>query len=74
MSNFSRLVFTETTAEDQENYFCGDFKIIRNQFGGGHPWLNPGEYRIVDGELCKIISDLPEEDFRKKFETIKHDK
>lgn len=61
------LIFT--TAEDQMNYFYGEshqFDYWFNQAGE----MQPGEYRIIDGKLCKIISGLAESEVKTKLRNL----
>ena len=57
--------FTLTTADDQENYFSGNSKSsTRHIDQNTMPELQSGRYRIIDGKMYHIISDLHVEEVR----------
>ena len=54
--------FTQTTGEDQVNYFNGESSLetsIQEDIE-----LIKGQYRVVDGELFRIVEDLPPQLFQ----------
>lgn len=52
---------TDTTADDERNYFFGDTQQAPTAPG---PQLPPGSYRVIDGVLCRIISGLSVKEVR----------
>lgn len=71
MKYFSDIFFI-TTAEDQDNYFTGDFKFSYKPFINSHRQLFPGNYRIIDGELNEIIDGLSKDQILMRFDQIKN--
>ena len=48
--------FYLSTAEEEANLFWGDFSMITNNIV--HNVLLDGVYRVIDGELCRIVSGV----------------
>jgi hypothetical protein len=60
MKELTTYFFTHTTGEDQINYFSGEFGL--SAYGINDVSLidmEQGIYRIVDGQLYRIKTDLP---------------
>ena len=51
--------FANTTAEDQASWFCGETYTPARGQAGEYLQMTPGEYRVIDGEVYKITSDIP---------------
>jgi hypothetical protein len=66
--NFKIVNFTYTTAEEENKYFSGPkqdsilYEVESN--------LPAGNYRVIDGQMCRINSFLSSEDLKKKFENL----
>ena len=67
MNKFSTELFFNTTQEDEQNYFFGEIQLNINAFMGQEQSLLPGNYRVIDGQLCRIISGLPVEEVRNRL-------
>lgn len=67
MNEITVSLFSVTTAEDQQNYFSGDIQMRTRAFEGASPQLAPGVYRVIDGELCYIITGLSPEEVRQRL-------
>lgn len=67
MNTFTQEFFTTTTAEDQENYFSGNDQLLSERFPQERNQIPPGEYRIVDGDLFRIISGVPVKEVRERI-------
>ena len=67
MNNFTQEFFTTTTAEDQNNYFSGIAQSTHGRYLDNGNKLPSGNYKIVDGELFRIVSGLPLEQVRKRI-------
>ncbi len=50
--------FFLTTYEDGQNYFFGDGNLRQSTFHRERQGLPAGNYRVIDGKLCRIISGL----------------
>ncbi len=60
--------FFLTTFEDERNYFWGDRNISdTSTFYGESQLLPSGDYRVIDGVLCRIISGLSQDEVRKRI-------
>jgi len=59
MIEFQETYFSLTNAEDQENYFTGDIKTYIREEAEDNSILAPGKYRVMDGDLYKIIGGHP---------------
>ena len=46
--------FYITTDEDEQNYFTGEVRQTAVVMLGTYVQVPPGNYRIIDGELCRI--------------------
>ena len=53
MKPYPTEVFTVTTAEDERNYFTGEPVLLEGS--GVHRTLHPGIYRVIDGQLCRVL-------------------
>ena len=60
MSNFTQLWFCNTTAEDEANYFSGKSSPLDKSQIGVFADLEPGNYRVIAGEICRLTDYLPE--------------
>lgn len=67
MSGFVSGVFVGTTADDERSYFSGEIQPRALPFMGQGALLEPGEYRVVDGTLCRIVSGLSTEEVRARL-------
>lgn len=67
MNEFSTEFFVTTTREDQQNYFSGAIQMGVHAWGGEERSLLPGNYRVIDGQLCLVISGLSTEDVRNRL-------
>lgn len=56
--DFVRFHFSLSTAEDEKNYFSGVSSAL-GELGNAQQQLPSGVYRIVDGELCRIVPGRP---------------
>ena len=45
-----------STADDEQNYFTG--QLSSSEQSESHPVLAPGVYRVIEGQLFKIISGV----------------
>jgi len=70
MKNITVEFFASTTGEDQINYFSGNVQETMKAFEGSARQLAPGVYRIVDGELCQIISGLSPKEVRDSLDAV----
>ncbi len=70
MKNFTTKNFTATTAEDQENYFFAEFHPLKEVLSAESGFLPPGNYRVVDGNLCRIVSGLSQEEVRSRLRSF----
>lgn len=62
MSNLTKYIFTNSTGEDQMNYFTGEFSTsLQAMDVVVSKEIENGTYRIVDGELYQVKTDLPPE-------------
>lgn len=60
MNEFVTYMFTNTTGEDQLNYFSGE--VGSSLYGTNDISLfdmEQGTYRVIDGRLYRIKHDLP---------------
>ncbi|HDO25521.1 MAG TPA: hypothetical protein ENG95_02600 [Nitrospirae bacterium] len=73
MNEFTVYSFSETSAEDQENYFSGDLHMRTQAFQGATPKLPTGVYRVIEGELKYIISGLSPEEVRHRLDLFNRD-
>ncbi|MEW6078132.1 MAG: hypothetical protein AB1724_09995 [Thermodesulfobacteriota bacterium] len=64
MSDFIEEFFTTTTADDQNNYFTGEYQVIIPRVKQQVP---AGEYRVIDGDFFRVLSGGSTEDVRKKI-------
>lgn len=71
MSEFSYEFFAETTAEDQTNYFFGDEQLRATILIDISTPLLPGTYRVVEGNLCRIVSGLSKKEVRARLSIAK---
>jgi hypothetical protein len=68
MIEFKKINFTYTTAEEENKHFLGPihdsilYEVESN--------LPVGNYRVIDGQMCRIDSFLSSEDLKKKFENL----
>jgi hypothetical protein len=61
--------FTYTTADEQKSYFSGEYQ--NNNFPDEkNEILLPGTYRIIDGQLSRIITGASPDMIKKHFESI----
>jgi len=51
-------VFTLSTAEDQVNYFSGEFAFVQS-LPDADRILIPGTYRVIEGRLLMIVPGSP---------------
>ncbi len=65
--SLSTEFFVNTTDEDQLNYFFGLSSTNISLFLGNERILPLGNYRVINGQLCRIISGLSPEDVRQKM-------
>jgi hypothetical protein len=70
MTELTYQHFSLTTVDDQNNYFSGDVKSSPKIFEGSFVELAPGQYRVIDGELCRIASGLTPEEVRQTLDSI----
>jgi hypothetical protein len=70
MNEFTTNFFSNTTAEDQENYFTGEVQIPRSMFAGSTAQFPSGVYRIIDGKLYQIQSGMLPEEVRHSLDLI----
>ena len=47
---------TQSTADDARDYFTG---TVRTQGRSFESALPPGNYRVVDGLLCRVVDGVP---------------
>lgn len=64
MNFFLTEFFTNSTAEDESNYFYSDAHQTPVKSEREYDPIPPGQYRIINGNMCKIASGLPIEDVR----------
>ena len=68
MNEYRTGFFVTTTGEDQQNYFFGEIQIGVHAWGGEERNLLPGNYRVIDGQLCLVISGLSTEEVRNRLQ------
>ena len=60
MKEITAYLFTNTTGEDQINYFSGEFgSSLQGHNDISVIDMEQGTYRIVDGQLYQIKAELP---------------
>jgi len=67
MNEYRTGFFVTTTGEDQQNYFFGEIQTGVYSFLDEERSLPPGNYRVIDGQLCLVISGLSTEDVRNRL-------
>jgi hypothetical protein len=67
MNEYRTGFFVTTTGEDQQNYFFGAIQPGVHAWGGKERSFLPGNYRVIDGQLCLVISGLSTEDVRNRL-------
>lgn len=67
MTDITVDFFSFTTVDDENNYFSGSIEQRVRASEGAYPQLPPGVYRVIDGELCRIVSGLTPDDVRHKL-------
>jgi len=61
--------FSYSTDEEQDSYFTGENQPIETGLSGENQYLIPGEYRIIEGKLCKINTDLSKAEMKEILKT-----
>jgi hypothetical protein len=60
MNELTAYLFTHTTGEDQQHYFSGEFGSTSHGFDNVTLIdIEPGSYRMIDGQLYQIKTALP---------------
>ena len=57
MSGFTVKQFSVSTAEDERNYFTGEFSSLPRP--NPNTILPPGIYRVIDGSIYRIVGVAP---------------
>jgi hypothetical protein len=57
MTEFIFEEFSTTTADDERSYFTGEPSICF--YPNPNAILSPGIYRVIDGELYRIVKGIP---------------
>ena len=57
MSRFTVKQFSVSTAEDERNYFTGEFESLVQP--NPTAILPPGFYRVIDGSIYRIVGVAP---------------
>lgn len=71
--NLVSLNFSLTTAEEQKYYFSGEVQN-NDMFEFKEALLSPGNYRIIDGRLCQVITGASPDTIKAHFESIRETK
>jgi len=67
--NLTMNYFSLTTAQEESNYFSGENQEQRSGIIFTEiPTLATGDYRVIDGELCRIVSGLNTVDLRDRLQ------
>ncbi len=67
MNKYETGVYFTTTGEDEQNIFFGETQSHIHTGGAEGISIQPGNYCIMDGQLCRIISGLSPEDVRNRL-------
>jgi hypothetical protein len=68
MNEFTANFFSMTTAEEQDNYFSDDIPSQKNIPENDTSPIISGTYRVIDGNLCRIVSGLSTNDVLKRLD------
>lgn len=61
------IIFYLDTFQEGKNYFTGESS---NNYEQKYMKMQPGNYRVIDGELHIIIDSLPRNELNKRFDKI----
>lgn len=67
MNRFVSEFFVATTGEDQANYFSQEVYFVPGTGTEEKSPLPRGTYRVIDGNLCQLLSGLDLDDVRARL-------
>ena len=56
MTSFITFQFSQSTAQDEQDYFTGSTRVKPEVRQSALP---AGTYRVVDGTLCRVVDGAP---------------